>query len=157
MDRYDGSDIGDPGELVGAGGGESALGRQIADVIPMEVGQQKGVDRGEPARVEAALRVASNPLTRTTFGGRQRFTQVGRGAVDRTGVHHEGGAVGENQQSAVAAVGSDLVNFKYARLPWRKGCRDGCGGAQKRCGEAFAGRCGERTQDEVATRQHAKL
>jgi hypothetical protein len=63
-----------------------------------------------------------------------------------TGIDHHGGAVGQDQQRAVAAIGGDLVDFQYAWLPCGEGFENGCRIAEKLYRKAFKRAKSKRTE-----------
>src|SRR5579863_4570972 len=108
--------------------------------------EQEGVNGCKSIGVEPPLCIAADPLAGTMLSRRKRIAEIWCGAIDGTGIDHHGGAVGQDQQGTVAAIGGDLVDFKNAWLPCGEGFENGCRCAEKLCGKAFKRGKSKRTE-----------
>ena len=156
-DRDDGGYIGDTGEPICAVGRKRAVRREKADVIAVEMRKQEGIDGCKSTGLETPLGVAADPLAGSTLAGRKRIAEIWRGAIDRTGIDHHGGAVWQDQQRAIAAIRGDVVDFENAGLPCGECIRNGCCSMEKFCGNVIQRGESKRAEQKAATWKHVKI
>src|SRR5690606_9920582 len=88
--------------------------RHAAHVVVVEVGEQQVVDPRLGQGAHHAAHVAGDPFAGAAAAIGLEVALVG---ARLAGIHHHGGAIGQDGEHAFAAAGADVVDIEVARGP----------------------------------------